>query len=88
MARGERAAEKMDALDWLDESRLASVKTVYTNEVLAPVRAVAEGRAESMPVVTVSPEYLETAGRMATLRACQAGWRLAEVWRAGLQASP
>ncbi|QDV77005.1 S1/P1 nuclease [Botrimarina mediterranea] len=86
MARGERAAEKMDPLDWLEESRLASVKTAYTNEVLAPVRAVAEGRAESMPVVTVSPEYLETAGRMATLRACQAGWRLASVWRSGLAA--
>jgi hypothetical protein len=84
MARGEKAAEKMDPLDWLEESRLASLKTVYTNEVLAPVRAVAEGRAESMPVVTVSPEYLETGGRMATLRAAQAGWRLAEVWRVGL----
>jgi hypothetical protein len=84
MARGEKAAEKMDPLDWLEESRLASVKTVYTNEVLAPVRAVAEGRAASMPVVSVSAEYLETAGRMAALRAAQAGWRLAEVWRAGL----
>ncbi len=84
MARGEKAAEKKDPLDWLEESRLASVKTVYTNEVLAPVRAVAEGRAESMPVISVSPEYLETAGRMATLRAVQAGWRLAGVWRVGL----
>lgn len=87
MARSEKAAEKRDPLDWLEESRLASVKTVYTNELLAPVRAVAEGRAESMPVISVTPEYLETAGRMATLRACQAGWRLAGVWRAGL-ASP
>jgi hypothetical protein len=86
MARGEKAAEKMDPLDWLEESRLASVKTVYTAEVLGPVRAVAEGRAESMPVVTVSPEYLATGGRMATLRACHAGWRLAAVWRAGLAA--
>jgi hypothetical protein len=80
MARGEKAAEKMDPLDWLGESRLASTKTVYTNEVLAPVRAVAEGRAEVMPAIAVSPEYLETGGRMATLRACQAGWRLARVW--------
>jgi hypothetical protein len=87
MARGEKAAKKMDPLDWLEESRLASVKTVYTNEVLAPVRAVVEGRAESVPEIAVSPEYLETGGRMATLRACQAGWRLAEVWRAGLIAA-
>jgi hypothetical protein len=88
MARGERSAEKMDPLDWLDESRLASLKTVYTSEVLGPVRAVSEGRAESMPTISVSPEYLETAGRMATLRACQAGWRLAEVWSAGLTGAP
>jgi hypothetical protein len=87
MARGEKSAEKMDPLDWLEESRLASVKTVYTSEVLGSVRAVAEGRAESMSVVTVSPEYLETAGRMATLRACQAGWRLAKVWGGRLRAA-
>lgn len=83
MARGERAAEKMDPLDWMEESRLASTKTVYTAEILGPVRAVAEGRAESMPTVSLPPEYLETAGRMATLRACQAGWRLAKVWENG-----
>ncbi|TWT92471.1 S1/P1 Nuclease [Botrimarina colliarenosi] len=84
MARGEKSAEKMDPLDWLAESRLASTKVTYTAEILAPVRAVAEGKADSVPKMRVSPEYLETAGRMATLRACQAGWRLAEVWRAGL----
>lgn len=84
MARGERAAEKMDPLDWMEESRLVSTKTVYTAEVLGPVRAVAEGRADSMPTVSLSPEYLETAGRMATLRACQASWRLAKVWAQGL----
>lgn len=84
MARGEKAAEKMDPLDWLEESRLASTKVVYTTEVLGPVRAVAEGRAESMPTIQVSPEYLQTGGRMATLRACQAGWRLSKVWSEGL----
>ena len=42
------------------------------------------GRAESIPVVTVSPKKLSTALRMAKLRAAQAGCRLAEVWRAGL----
>jgi hypothetical protein len=86
MARGEKAAEKKDPLDWLDESRLASTKVVYTNEILAPVRAVADGKAESLPTISLSEEYLGTAGRMATLRACQAGWRLASVWREGLAA--
>ncbi len=84
MARGKRAAEKTDPLDWLEESRLASTKTVYTAEILGPVRAVAERQTDSMPTVSLSPEYLETAGRMATLRACQASWRLAKVWALGL----
>jgi hypothetical protein len=86
MARGEKAAAKKDPLDWLEESRLASTKVVYTNEILAPVRAVVEGRTDSVPSIRVSPEYLETAGRMATLRAAHAGWRLAAVWREGLAA--
>ncbi len=57
-SRRECAAETMDPLDWLEESRLASLKTVYMSEVLRPVRAVAEGCAELMPVLSVSSEYL------------------------------
>ncbi|QDV74786.1 hypothetical protein K2D_30440 [Planctomycetes bacterium K2D] len=39
-----------------------------------------------MPVISVSHECFETAARLATIRAAQAGWRLAGIWREGLAA--
>lgn len=76
-AQGEPLA---NVSQWLLEGQRLGREHVYTNEVLAPVRAVSEGRTESLPEIRVSEEYLQRAGRVARLQACTAGHRLARVW--------
>lgn len=84
VAKAEAGADNLDPMEWLEESREYSRRFAYTAEVLAPIRAVAEGKAESVPTLQLSEEYLKRAGTVARIRVIQAGYRLAEVWREGL----
>ncbi|MEM8945048.1 MAG: S1/P1 nuclease [Planctomycetota bacterium] len=70
---------------WLDESERYALLCVYSKEVLQTVKAVQRGLTEEMPVINLSDKYLEIAGRVARMRAYQAGIRLAKLWRAILQ---
>jgi hypothetical protein len=85
-AIGQAALAKPNALDpltWLAESREASREYGYTHEVLGPVKAILEAGGE-LPTIYFSEAYLQQAGKLAQLRAVEAGHRLAAIWRAGL----
>ncbi len=71
----------LDPLTWLEESREHSRTFVYRPEVLGPIKAAADGLAEAVPRIDLSDEYLQHAGAFARVRAAEAGFRLAEVWR-------
>lgn len=86
-------ARRYDALDtairseWLAESEKYAVFCVYPKEVLQHVKAVQRGLTGELPVIELSDSYLKTAGRVAQLRAYQAGFRLAKIWRFALSGS-
>ena len=71
----------LDPLVWLGESRKAAIEHVYTPEVLDPMSIVSRGIAEKPEVLDLSEGYLKNAGRVAQVRAVEAAYRLAEVWK-------
>ncbi|TWT35581.1 S1/P1 Nuclease [Posidoniimonas corsicana] len=71
-------------LKWLMESRKFGISEVYDPEVLRPIQAVVDGKAETLPQLDLSDAYLKQAGAMARMRALFAGYRLGEVWRSEL----
>jgi hypothetical protein len=71
----------LDPLVWLGESRKAAIEHVYTPEVLDPMNIVARGIAEKPEVLELSEPYLKNAGIVAQVRAMEAAYRLAEIWR-------
>lgn len=81
----EASADRFSVRDWLAEGRKFSNDFVYTNEVLGQVRAVVEGKADRLPELTVSEDYLKNAGAVAKYRACQAGYRMAKVLSVALE---
>jgi hypothetical protein len=76
--------QSMDGLAWVAESREAARQGVYTQEVMGPVNAAARGLSDEVGQVFLSEDYLRNAGQLARIRAAQAGYRLAEVWRLAL----
>lgn len=68
---------------WLGESRTLAQDFTYSHEVLGPLKAAIKERA-SLPTLYLSHQYVEFAKKLAHVRAIQAGFRLAEVWREGL----
>ncbi len=85
--RGEAAVDGQDALNpqiWLEESRKAALAHVYTPEIIQAVSAAARVGAKEPETITLSEAYLKNAGRVAQVRAIEAGWRLAMVWEVGL----
>jgi hypothetical protein len=74
----------LDPLTWLAESRAHSVQVAYTPEVLGPVKATMESPLTELLSINFSEAYLKQAGNLAQHRAAEAGYRLAEVWREGL----
>ncbi len=88
--RAKRGAAAVNSTDdrkiqtWLSESREAAKAHVYTPEVIQVVSAAARIDLTAPEVITLSEEYLWNAGRVAQARAIEAGYRLAEVWKAGL----
>jgi hypothetical protein len=71
---------------WLEESRKAAAEHVYTPEVLEPLNVVVRGLAPKPEVLTLSEGYLKNAGKIAQIRATEAAYRLAGVWRECLKA--
>jgi hypothetical protein len=69
---------------WLAESREAAKAHVYSPEIIQAVSAASRTGAENLEIITLSEDYLPNAGRVAQVRAIEAGYRLSEVWRAGL----
>ena len=81
---GEQASSKCGGLDplvWLEESRKLATEHVYTPEVLEPLNIVVRGLAEKPQEITLSEAYLKNAGKVAQIRATEAAYRLAGVWR-------
>jgi len=68
-------------LVWLGESRKAAIENVYAPEVLDSLSIVSRGIAEKPEVLEFSEPYLKNAGRVAQVRAVEAAYRLAAVWR-------
>lgn len=77
----------LDPLVWLKESADASVRHVYSPEVLAAVDAKARGLTSGMETIDLPEAYLANAGKVARIRAAFAAHRLACVLRADLQAA-
>jgi hypothetical protein len=75
----------LDPLVWLGESRKAAIEHVYTSEVLDPMNIVSRGIAEKPETLELSEQYLKNAGRVAQVRAVEAAYRLAGVWRVCLE---
>ena len=81
--------DPLDPLTWIDESRTHARSLVYSTEVMGPIRATAEGIADEVPRIDLSAAYLERAKSLAEVRAVQAAYRLAEIWREAVSsASP
>lgn len=68
-------------LQWLTESRKASVAAVYTPVVLNAVRAAQRSGTELVETIDLPPDYIQHASRIAQRRAAFAAHRLARVWR-------
>jgi hypothetical protein len=71
----------LNPLVWLGESRKAAIENVYTAEVLDSLSVVSRGIAEKPEVLDLSESYLKNAGRVAQVRAVEAAYRLAEIWK-------
>jgi hypothetical protein len=71
----------LDPLVWLGESRKAAIENVYAPEVLDSLSIVSRGIAEKPEILEVSEPYLKNAGRVAQVRAVEAAYRLAGVWK-------
>jgi len=76
-----RRHKSLDPHTWLAESREHALALVYTTEVLGPVRAVSEGLVVDVPKIRLPEDYLKRAGAFARVRAAEAAFRLAGVWR-------
>jgi hypothetical protein len=74
----------LDPHTWLAESREHSKSITYTNEVLEPIKAAMDSPLAELMPINFSDTYLKQAGNLAQHRAAEAGYRLAEVWREGL----
>jgi hypothetical protein len=86
-SRGEAAIQKSKGLDvhtWLAESREAAKAHVYTPEIIQAVTAAARIQATTPEVVVLDEAFLKNAGRVAQVRAIEAGYRLAAIWQQGL----
>jgi hypothetical protein len=78
------SSEDLNVQTWLAESREVAKAHVYTPAVIAALSVASSSSAESPELFNLSDEYLSNAGHVAKVRAIEAGYRLAEVWKAGL----
>ena len=69
---------------WLGESRQAAVEHVYTAPVIDPVTITMRGLVKTVEIAELPEAYYQNAGRVARVRAVQAGYRLADVMTMGI----
>jgi hypothetical protein len=87
---GQAAIANPDGLSvqtWLQESRELAVEHVYTAEVLDWVKAQKDIETAKRQPLKLSVEYLRNMGDVSQLRAVEAAYRLAEVWRECLKSN-
>lgn len=88
--QGRAAAAMEDGLSpltWLNESRELAIRHVYTADILDAVTAASRSGAPAVERITLSESYLRQAGKLARIRASDAAFRLAAIWRQELQRS-
>ena len=79
---GEQALAKgLDPQIWLGESRQLATEHVYTPLVIESLNVVARGLVDKPEVLDLPEDYLKNAGKVAQIRAAEAGYRLAGVWK-------
>jgi hypothetical protein len=71
----------LDPLVWLEESRKLATEHVYGPVVLESLERVQRGLVDKPETLELPEAYLKNAGRIAQIRATEAGYRLAGVWR-------
>jgi hypothetical protein len=71
----------LDPLVWLEESRKLATEHVYSPVVLESLERVKRGLVDQPETLELPEAYLKNAGRIAQIRATEAGYRLAGVWR-------
>jgi hypothetical protein len=85
-AIGEQALTKSLAPQiWLEESRQFATQHVYTPVVIESLNVFARGLVAKPEVLDLPEKYLKNAGRVAQMRAAEAGYRLAGVWKECLE---
>jgi hypothetical protein len=83
-AIGEQALSASGGLDpqvWLEESRRLATEHVYSPVVLESLERVKRGLVDKPETLELPDVYLKNAGRIAQIRASEAGYRLAGVWK-------
>jgi hypothetical protein len=85
--RGKSGVDGVNDFDpqtWLHATRQAALAHVYTPEIIQAVSAAARVGSKEPERITLSEAYLKNAGRVAQVRAIEAGWRLARISEATL----
>lgn len=79
------AAKNLDPDKWVAESRDIAKRMTYTYEVLNPIAAARRSGTDVVETISLSDEYLKTAGKISRQRVAFAAHRLAAVWRLCLE---
>jgi len=75
----------LSASSWLAESRAEARRSVYTPEVLEAVTVAMRGLTDRVELPKLSDAYYQNAGKVARVRAIEAGYRLAAVISGALE---
>lgn len=80
------AAQDLNPIHWVSESRDIAKAATYTDEVLNPIKAAQRSGTDKVETISLSDDYLKAAGKVAQQRVAVAAHRLAAVWRMCLKA--
>ena len=76
---GTAAGRQLHEDVWLEESHSACRDAVYTPEVMAHLRSLPRREMPQLPPLSLTEDYLKTAGAVAERRVVQAGYRLGAI---------
>lgn len=76
---GKTAAQQMDFRVWIDESHAYAKSHAYAPQIIKAVSECECDGSDFEPLRFLPNEYYQKAGSVASKRAAQAGWRLAEL---------
>jgi len=83
--RSEGIETWLSASSWLAESRAEARRSVYTPEVLEVVTVAMRGLTDRVELPKLPDAYYQNAGKVARVRAIEAGYRLAAVISGALE---